>query len=313
VDAWEKTKTASSIVAAIGIPVVLAIIGNDFSRALKEREIQAKFVELAVEILNSEPKPETRNIRLWATDVINLYSGVPLDDSTQQDLIERVPLVERPIPAVYGGIEVPEPDEGELRIEDGFLRGGGTQYALSPNTSGKLDPQDVVAVVIHATAGPSATGSVEALTDTKIKASTHILIGRDGSIFQIVPFDYLSWHAGRSEYQGVTGFNRHSLAISLDNVGEVQKEGQRYVTWFGQEIPPDEVGTATRDGAPIYWQTYTDAQIAATRQICELIAAQYDIRWILGHSDISRTKTDPGPLFPLQELQRQVLGHAVEN
>ena len=49
-------------------------IGNIYTKTLKERELQGKFVELAVQILNSEPNPEAKNIRSWATKVINVYS-----------------------------------------------------------------------------------------------------------------------------------------------------------------------------------------------------------------------------------------------
>jgi hypothetical protein len=111
--------------AAVSILLVITIIGNIYTKALKEREIQGKFVELAVQILNSEPKPEAKNIRSWATKVIKLYSGVQLGELTQKDLIEKVPLVEGKLPEVYGEIEIPEPDSGELRIENDFLIGAG--------------------------------------------------------------------------------------------------------------------------------------------------------------------------------------------
>jgi len=75
------------------IPVALLIIGNMFSRAVAEREIQGKFVELAVKILQEHPSEDTRNIRSWATQVINAYSGVPLSQQTKNDLIEDTPLL----------------------------------------------------------------------------------------------------------------------------------------------------------------------------------------------------------------------------
>ncbi|HYX01920.1 MAG TPA: hypothetical protein VE963_07525 [Reyranella sp.] len=47
-DSWERAKSAATILSAIAIPVVVAIVGNSFSSAMKEREVQGKFVELAV-------------------------------------------------------------------------------------------------------------------------------------------------------------------------------------------------------------------------------------------------------------------------
>lgn len=92
-DNWEKTKTISSAVATVFIPVVLLVISNQFSAALKDRELEGKFVELSVSILREAPSEETRNLRDWATQVINKYSGVPLSSKTKEDLIERTPIL----------------------------------------------------------------------------------------------------------------------------------------------------------------------------------------------------------------------------
>jgi hypothetical protein len=53
---------------------------NQYAHALKERELQGKFVELAVTILRDAPKGDsTRSLRSWATQVLDRYSGVPFD------------------------------------------------------------------------------------------------------------------------------------------------------------------------------------------------------------------------------------------
>lgn len=78
----------SSLLTAFALPV----IGHWVSVALKEREIQGHFVELAVNILREEPSKDTVNLRTWATQIINKYSGVPLDAQTKQDLIDDIPL-----------------------------------------------------------------------------------------------------------------------------------------------------------------------------------------------------------------------------
>jgi predicted chitinase len=91
-DPWEKLRTISSVIAAIVIPVAVAWVGNDFSKALKEREIQGKFVELAVQILREEPSKQAAGLRDWATEVLNKYSGVPFSAETKKALIESTPL-----------------------------------------------------------------------------------------------------------------------------------------------------------------------------------------------------------------------------
>jgi fumarate reductase subunit D len=60
---WEKAKTISSIVAAVIIPVVLLLVGNQFPAAIKERELQGKFVELAINLLRESPTRDKENLR----------------------------------------------------------------------------------------------------------------------------------------------------------------------------------------------------------------------------------------------------------
>lgn len=88
---WEKTRIITSSISSIVIPFVIAGVGYFFSQALKEREIQAKFVEIAVNILSQAPDStkENRSIREWATQIIDLYSGVKLSKETKQNLIEN--------------------------------------------------------------------------------------------------------------------------------------------------------------------------------------------------------------------------------
>ncbi|EPW5502306.1 TPA: hypothetical protein RQK06_004283 [Vibrio vulnificus] len=103
---WEKLRITSSAIAAIVIPIVLLFVGNEFTTATKERELQGKFVELAAQILREAPREETTNLRQWATDVINLYSGVQLSEQAQRDLIEQTsfPTVSAVPPKKYFGV-----------------------------------------------------------------------------------------------------------------------------------------------------------------------------------------------------------------
>ncbi|MDX1937120.1 MAG: hypothetical protein SFU21_08375, partial [Flavihumibacter sp.] len=75
------------------VPIILLLFTNKYTSSLKEREIQAKFVELSVDILKESPMDTTKkNIRKWATKVISKYSGVELDASTTEDLIKNIPI-----------------------------------------------------------------------------------------------------------------------------------------------------------------------------------------------------------------------------
>ena len=83
---WQGLNAVSGLFAALALPIVLAMIGNRYTNALKEREIQGRFVELALSILKEPPKPESRGVRGWAIGVINQYSGVPLSQEAREDL-----------------------------------------------------------------------------------------------------------------------------------------------------------------------------------------------------------------------------------
>ncbi len=79
-DSWQKIEIASKAVAALFIPIALAFLGNQVATSNKQRDSEMKFVELATAILRQDPKTEqtseNRNLRLWAVEVINRYSGV---------------------------------------------------------------------------------------------------------------------------------------------------------------------------------------------------------------------------------------------
>jgi len=92
----EKIESISKIIAAIFIPLAIAFMGNELSVSNKKKDTETKLVELATAILTKEiitdRVAEHRNIRKWAVDVINTYSGVPMSAETQTALIEKISL-----------------------------------------------------------------------------------------------------------------------------------------------------------------------------------------------------------------------------
>lgn len=54
----------------------------------------------------------------------------------------------------------------------------------------------------------------------RMHASAHLLIGRGGEVWQLVPFDKQAYHAGASMLNGRTSLNRWTLGIEL--VGDQQ-------------------------------------------------------------------------------------------
>lgn len=165
-------------------------------------------------------------------------------------------------------------------------------------------------IVIHYTAGSSASSSAAWLKRPEVKASAHVVIGRDGSVHQIVPFNIQSWHAGVSAYGGRSGYNKYSIGIELDNAGFLTKTGNIFRAAFGRTYSANEVLQAKHqhEGRERYWHTYTEAQIDACREICELLIDQYKIKEIVGHDEISPgRKKDPGPAFPMNPFRNNLL------
>ncbi|OPY76447.1 MAG: putative peptidoglycan binding domain protein [Syntrophorhabdus sp. PtaU1.Bin153] len=99
----EKFKTIVTLISAAIIPLVVAFLGNSYTQALKEREVQAQFVKIAVDILQSQPSEYNRNVREWATQIINRYSGIPLSTEARRDLIEKVPISATTFGQKYAG------------------------------------------------------------------------------------------------------------------------------------------------------------------------------------------------------------------
>lgn len=165
-------------------------------------------------------------------------------------------------------------------------------------------------IIIHYTVGSIAKNSAEYLARDDVKASAHLVIGRDGTIYQLVPFNIIAWHAGESSYGNRTGFNKYSIGIELDNAGPLTKSGNSYISTFGKSYPESEVilGKHRNEQTERYWHAFTETQIRTCYDICNALIAKYNIKFILGHEEICPgRKTDPGPAFPLDKLRNDLL------
>ncbi len=101
-----------------------------------------------------------------------------------------------------------------------------------------------------------------------VKVSAHVLIRRDGSLIQFVPFTQLAQHAGVSSFQGRERCNEYSIGIELE-------------------------GTDTYPYTPEQYQ-----QLAAVTHLLMQTYPAITQDKIVGHSDIAPgRKTDPGPAF----------------
>ncbi|HZV82003.1 MAG TPA: N-acetylmuramoyl-L-alanine amidase [Geobacteraceae bacterium] len=191
-----------------------------------------------------------------------------------------------------------------------LLKDDGTPlpFRQSPNMGDKVQHRFLV---MHFTASRSAAESVEWLTNRKAKASAHVVIGRDGSITQLVPFDRVAWHAGASSWEGLDGMNSYSLGIELDNAGRLTLHGDRWRAWFGGDYDDGEVVQAVHKHETTLcgWHDYAPAQIDAALQVAGLLVDKYGLRDVVGHEDIAPLrKCDPGPAFPMASFRSRLMG-----
>ena len=142
----------------------------------------------------------------------------------------------------------------------------------TPNVRRLTEPRFII---LHASMTLTAGAVTTWMADSAHRASAHLVVDRDGSVTQMAPFDYATWHAGASAWKGLTGLNNYSIGIEL-------------------------VSTM---------RTYTDAQIRTTENLIRLLRAAYpSISEILAHSEVSRSTVvhlDPGPAFPLDRVRRE--------
>ncbi|MDZ7691653.1 MAG: N-acetylmuramoyl-L-alanine amidase [Balneolaceae bacterium] len=313
----EKAEVLSTMLAAVLVPLVIGVIGHLINQSIKSNELSLNYIRLAVGILKEEPKPSTKNLRIWAIDVVNNYSDVKLSTDARRELQES------PLPLIESTDSNPLTERVEYLNQQAAmgrnipedLPFGISQHTLldslgkpvssieTQNLSGKIREHRLV--ILHYTGTPSREGTVKWISNTRAKASMHIFIDRDGEVVQFVPFDYVAWHAGVSTWQDLTGLNNYSVGISFANAGRLEQKDGGWVSWTGDEYPNSEVYVQKEaSGKVTGWHTYTDAQIVKAAQVIETIVQAYPIEAILAHSEVSpNRKIDPGTRFPIQRIQ----------
>lgn len=133
-------------------------------------------------------------------------------------------------------------------------------------------------VILHQTSNDDADRALATLTNSERKVSAHYLIGRDGTVYQLVDETARAWHAGVSSWGGNTDLNSASIGIELDN-----------------------------DGA----EPFAEPQIERLLQVLHDLKERYRIPRanFLGHGDVAPTrKVDPSALFPWARLAAEGFG-----
>lgn len=133
-------------------------------------------------------------------------------------------------------------------------------------------------VIIHHTAQKSCEQTLKTFTMPRTQVSSHYVICKDGTVYQMLN-DYLrAWHAGASRWGTNTDINSASIGIELDNNG---------------------------------FEPFPEAQISSLLQVLARLKSSYTIPadHFIGHSDIAPgRKVDPNKTFPWQQLAQQGYG-----
>jgi N-acetyl-anhydromuramyl-L-alanine amidase AmpD len=157
----------------------------------------------------------------------------------------------------------------EFYVKDNYLYySDGKKVAQRPavNHGSFIRPR---IIVIHYTGSNNLSQDLGWLRSAVSGVSAHLVVAKDGEVYQLLPFHKAAWHAGLSSHEGQSGVNNFSIGI--ENVG------------LGDHWPA--------------------AQVEANRAIIAALGAAYTIEDVVGHEDVAPgRKVDPGPNYPWDKV-----------
>jgi hypothetical protein len=171
-------ESISKIVAAIALPIVLLYLGNGFTASLKDKDINQKYVEIAVNILGNEPTDETKELRSWAVEVINRYAEIKIDAKLESILVDQTALPSAVLEIPRQGFR---PVEGKRQITE---------------------------IIVSDTQNNDLQAELAALD--RLGVSYHYLIDLDGTVMKLVDENNIAFHTARH--------NNDSIGVGVTHV-----------------------------------------------------------------------------------------------
>ena len=150
-------------------------------------------------------------------------------------------------------------------------------YSINFDTP-ERNKKDINFVIIHYTGMKSETAAIKRLCNSKSKVSSHYFIKKNGEILNLIPDNYIAWHAGKSRWKKKNFLNKNSIGI------EIQNPGHSY-----------------------NYPNFSEKQIVALKKLLRFLMKKHNVlkKNVLGHSDIApERKKDPGEKFPWQRLSK---------
>lgn len=112
-DGWDKLGRLSGFLAAVLVPIVIALAGhwyanalNQRETALREQEFAREYVQIALTILREEQDEISIPLRAWAVDILDHYSN----EATQLSAEAKEALIQ-------GGARIPRDTEATSVID----------------------------------------------------------------------------------------------------------------------------------------------------------------------------------------------------
>lgn len=99
----------SPLIALLLVPAVIVVFGSIINNSIQEKTLQQKYIEIAVDILNSEPIKEREPLRRWAISVLKEYSPIKISP----DAIEILEI--QRLPVTLSGVSA-QTQAGQLRV-----------------------------------------------------------------------------------------------------------------------------------------------------------------------------------------------------
>jgi len=128
-------------------------------------------------------------------------------------------------------------------------------------------------VLHHTVSGPGITGDLNTWKKYNSHIATCVIIDRDGTINQLFPSKYWGYHLGC----GKSSLDKHSIAVELDNWGQLEERNGKLYTVYDSIVDVETVHYALGFRGEQVFEAYPVAQLRALGELLLLWNKTYGI------------------------------------
>lgn len=217
-------------------------------------------------------------------------------------------------PITRGALEAPAPPAVRGGDDGGGLAVDVTLRLTTDRFVPEIHPKSLI--VLHHTAGASARSSFDHWQREPKRIATAYIVERDGTIFEVFGPQHWAFHLGA----GRRDLEQRSIGIEMASEGGLTERDGELLAFGRQRFtrPSFDCGEPWRDFR--FFAAYTDAQMAATRELTAHLLATFDIprrtpadrrsfrrdlldfQGVVGHHHLRADKSDVHPGYDWQAL-----------